>query len=484
MFVRQLSSNSLFGALFLLSVAPFWPGLIAGGVPKWLALYGAAAVAMLACRRVAFDHVMLIGSILLGYAALSLLWAPDPAHGLMTIHKMAVLVVLFLAARSWAGKWPLNTICAISVPLLLTLAVIDPGYYAGFGNPNFAAHYFLAITPFLVAFAWGHKKHVWAWLPLAAAAVYIFGFNGSRSVYFILLLAAIALCLRHRWWGWALIAAIVGINSFLLFPPLIDSIAPRIEVWLGTIAMWLDAPVFGHGLGAFGYEYPRFQDAYLVLMPDHAPIVRGQFFAGAAHNEILQLLAELGVVGVWLMAVFFWACFQAADIGGQKWWRHVGPSLFGFAILAALALISFPFQNPATAALGAVFLGAVVGPPRESASPSMAILWPLRGVLAVAVAGSLYLGSLELRGHLAYATAGALMKHHPAQALQANLIANDIYPWDWQIRHQLYLTLLAVVSKHETRIATHALEKIRRISASASPHSTYWRAALVPKEGN
>ncbi len=476
MFAPRLSSNSLFGALFLVSVAPFWPGLIAGGVPKWLALYGAAAVVMACCRRVAFDHVMLAGGLLFGYAALSLLWSPDHAWGALSLHKAAILVVLFLAARAWGRKWPLTTICALSVPLLLTLAVLDPSYSAGFGNPNFAAHYFLVITPFLAAFMWKHKTHIWAWFPLAAVVVYLFAFNDSRAEYYILWLALIGFFLWRRWWGMALVTALVGGNSFLLFPSLLESIAPRFEVWLGTGAMWLEAPVFGQGLGAFGYEYPRFQDTYFALMPNHAPIIQGKFFAGAAHNEPLQMLAELGIVGVWLTGLFFWACYQAS---GKQ-----GPAIFGLAILGALSLISFPLQNPVTAALGAILLGVAVGGPGESRLLRGASRWALSGVLAVAAAGSLYLGSLELRGHLAYAAAGALMKHHPAQALQANLNAYRVYPWDWQIRHQMYLTLLSVVNMHDTRIALHALTRIRNISASASPFSKYWQAALIPQEGN
>ena len=475
--VRTLPSlsNSLAGVLFLACLAPFWPGLIAGAVPKWLAIYGTAAVAMVCCRRVAFDHVMLIGSVLLGYIALSLAWSPDPAYGSMVLHKIAICVVLFLAARAWGAKWPLDTICALSVPLLLTLAVLEPGYSAGFGNPNFAAHYFLIITPFLLAFAWRHKTHVWASLPLMAVAVYLLAFNDSRTEYYVLWLAAVGFCLYRRWWVMALIVALVGANSFLVFSSLIESITPRFEVWLATSAMWLDAPGFGQGLGSFGYEYPRFQDTYLALMPNHTPVVQGKFFAGAAHSEPLQILAELGLVGVWLSGVFLWACYQA--MGKQ------GAAIFGLAILGVLSLISFPLQNPVTAALGAVLLGVVVGP-GESKTLRGAPRWALSGVLAAAAASSLYLGSLELRGHLAYAAAGALMKHHPAQALQANLNAYQVYPWDWQIRHQMYLTLLSVVNKHDTRIALHALNRIRNISASASPFSKYWQAALIPQEGS
>ncbi len=470
----SLSSKWLVGALFLASIVLFWPSLIAGGVPKWLAIYGAAAVAMVCCRRVAFDHVMLAGGVLFGYAALSLLWSPDPAWGALSLHKAAILVVLFFAARAWGRKWPLDTICVLSVPLLLTLAVLKPDSSAGFGNPNFAAHYFLIITPFLVSFAW-QRKAFWSVLPLVAVAVYLFGFNDSRAEYYILILAGVALCIRHRWWGCALIVALAAGNTFLLWPDLWEGAYARAEVWLATSAMWLDAPVFGQGLGAFGYEYPRFQDTYLALMPSHVPIVQGKFFAGAAHSEPLQMLAELGIVGVWLTGLFLWACYQAS---GKQ-----GPAIFGLAILAALSLISFPLQNPATAALGAIFLGVAVGP-GETRSLRGASRWALSGVLAAAAAGSLYLGSLELRGHLAYAAAGALMKNHPAQALQANLNAYQVYPWDWQIRHQMYLTLLSVVDKHDTHIAVPALERIRRISASASPHSKYWQVALVPQEEN
>lgn len=73
--------------------------------------------------------------------------------------------------------------------------------------------------------------------------------------------------------------------------------ANRFEYWGTAYAYWLDAPVFGHGLRSF------------------TVMLRGRELPGAhPHNIVLQILAELGVFGLILFGLFFWAGFRQASL--------------------------------------------------------------------------------------------------------------------------------------------------------------------------
>jgi len=70
------------------------------------------------------------------------------------------------------------------------------------------------------------------------------------------------------------------------------SVATRVEVWRNSLAMWRDAPLFGHGLGAFQPIFPMYQQLsateVLVKHPE---------------SSWLQALTELGAIPVALFVV-------------------------------------------------------------------------------------------------------------------------------------------------------------------------------------
>ena len=61
--------------------------------------------------------------------------------------------------------------------------------------------------------------------------------------------------------------------------------------------MFRNKPVLGWGLGTFPTVYPQFRSFYT------------NFFVNAAHNDYLQLLAEMGVLGfgtmIWFLIVLY-----------------------------------------------------------------------------------------------------------------------------------------------------------------------------------
>ena len=96
-------------------------------------------------------------------------------------------------------------------------------------------------------------------------------------------------------------------------------------MWKATGRMIADNPLTGVGAGAWEVQVPRYQDAGTQLETD--------FYA---HNEILQLLAEYGVVGWAFLLLLLSYLVHAA------WRTAFDPTEFGkkIAPLRATALTS------------------------------------------------------------------------------------------------------------------------------------------------
>jgi O-antigen ligase len=135
-------------------------------------------------------------------------------------------------------------------------------------------------------------------------------------------------------------------------------------VWRDTVEMVRAFPVTGAGFGSFAAVYPLFRSQGVRLLYEHA------------HNDVLQLAAEGGLVGALLCGVLLVSLAPRLRSGLT---RRAGPLAVGAAMgLAALllhALIDFNFHIPANATVAAVLAGLLFGavppaaePPSEPAS--------------------------------------------------------------------------------------------------------------------
>lgn len=91
-----------------------------------------------------------------------------------------------------------------------------------------------------------------------------------------------------------LIAALTGEINPYNPEPLLTNSASRMVLYETYISIWLEKPVFGHGLGSFN----ALNDANTTL--DTAAYLVS---IGAAHNVIIQWLLQQGVVGLLLMTL-------------------------------------------------------------------------------------------------------------------------------------------------------------------------------------
>jgi O-antigen ligase len=158
----------------------------------------------------------------------------------------------------------------------------------------------------------------------------------------------------------------IGNRAATFSSPQVDgSWAWRQEQWQGTLAMIAKKPLFGWGIGA----YPVAQAEFVKHgLPKQLVAQRNPSLLEMAHNEYLQLTAELGVVGLLaylsLIVAFFVTTIRS--LGSRR------------SSLAKAVVIG------ATAGVAAITVDALANPALRFADVSM-FLWALMG-LAVAAA--------------------------------------------------------------------------------------------------
>jgi O-antigen ligase len=132
----------------------------------------------------------------------------------------------------------------------------------------------------------------------------------------------------------------------------------RRAMWLNTAAMVREAPLRGVGLGNHSVVYPEYARA---ASADRFP--RAGAPADFAHNDYLQLVAELGAVGAGISA---WLAVALARMLRVLWRREeaerralvlgVGLGLAGLGVDAAF---SFPLYQALPPLVCAVYLGVL-----------------------------------------------------------------------------------------------------------------------------
>ena len=83
-----------------------------------------------------------------------------------------------------------------------------------------------------------------------------------------------------------------------------STLGGRTIMWSGSMKIIRDYPLWGGGMGSWQWHYQQYQDRELQSEPDYA------------HNDILQLAADYGLVGAAIMAAvfgcFFWHASRVA----------------------------------------------------------------------------------------------------------------------------------------------------------------------------
>ena len=130
----------------------------------------------------------------------------------------------------------------------------------------------------------------------------------------------------------------------------------RLSIAKDGLRMFRHRPILGWGFGTFPIVYPQFRSFYT------------NFFVNEAHNDYVQLLAEMGVTGFAIMLWFLLGVFRHVRRKLSNWTTDTS----GAAALACTlgiigilfhSLVDFNLQIPANAALFYVFCSIAAAPP-------------------------------------------------------------------------------------------------------------------------
>ncbi|MGA2019083.1 MAG: O-antigen ligase family protein [Candidatus Sulfotelmatobacter sp.] len=130
----------------------------------------------------------------------------------------------------------------------------------------------------------------------------------------------------------------------------------RLSIDRDALRMFRIKPVLGWGLGTFPTVYPQFRSFYT------------NFFVNEAHNDYLQLLCEMGLLGFGTMVWFLIVLYRRAIPQVKNWMSDVSGAVTLACILGTTGILvhsvlDFNLQIPANAALFYVFCTLAAAPP-------------------------------------------------------------------------------------------------------------------------
>lgn len=285
-----------------------------------------------------------------------------------------------------------------------------PIAFGTFGNENFLAEWLALVLPVLVGWSVGTRAQ-WPALILGSLGLFALIHSGCRAAVLGLVLGApLAACLTYgrsfwkpaRWWGDPLgrkfligavliVVVSLGAGGQALIAKLSDvtfskgvqigDLAPRLVAYRVARDMWYQHPLVGNGLGYYGtYYVDQLRQSYPEKVPTE--IVQARF--NQAHNEPLQSLAELGLVGLLLglAASALWFFETSAN-------QTLAPIrrmsiIWSVGALSVASVLGFPLHIPSTAA--ALMLVAALGlaRPKEVQTELTAGSWRIPYALATA----------------------------------------------------------------------------------------------------
>jgi O-antigen ligase len=356
-------ATALFAAQLYLSPAQWFPVL---EPTHHAAILSVAAIAALALRRMLTNQPFWMGwrtaflSVYVIEALLSPMWSMDPAGSVNGAAELVKHLVFFLCVVN-----AVNTPRRVRVALgLYALAAIAPGWgtfnnyihdqllVEGFrgrwlgvlADPNHDAMALVAAVPLLLMLTTA-RGHAWWLRGLGAlgAAACLAGIvaTHSRGGSIGLAVAVVAFALLSRRKAIASMAVLVGAAGILVLAPSSFwarnetdalgaqdlSIEGRLEAWQVAGRILRERPMLGVG-----------ESAFLAAWSEYAPIDSDRLFGHryVAHNLVLEVVGQLGLVGLFGMMAFIFACMWSAwrardgELGAEA--RAILAALVGYMV--------------------------------------------------------------------------------------------------------------------------------------------------------
>jgi O-antigen ligase len=341
----------------------------------------------------------------------------DTARGLCFLAGMSLLYLAVF--REFADERWRRRLCAVVVAAGAVLAVVgllqaaslaptriyglwrprwDWGVFGPYVSKNHYAGYMVMAVPLALAFAaeallalraeWRARRVGWVALGgpsgnafvrrAALALLLVVGLLAAQSrgglAAFAVGALALPLALRQRRAAGAVVLAVVAAAvAWMVLGGMLQGVEAR-GLRSNRLALWADAgrmagdfPLFGAGFNAFGSAYVPYQrvDSYE--------------WYGEAHNEYLQALLDLGLLGAGLVAALLVTLFRRALRAARLGALDAG-RLAGLLALGAHNVVEFNWQIPANAAtfVALAALAARRGDPEVSGWGGIALTPPDR----------------------------------------------------------------------------------------------------------
>jgi O-Antigen ligase len=324
-------------ALGFLITAAYWPGIISPAMsPRWAAL-SILAPALLLYRQdlpVPFTGAHFAGCLLVLWAALTVVWSFSPLDSINGLWLfVAIPAICFVLGSQSSSLRPLFIGAGLGLALSSAVAVAQTFGWQGlpqiaspsglFLNRNFMAEAAALVLIWLIA------ERVWWLATLVAPAIALTDARGALLALGVGL--GLLLWQRPSRLTAGLLACVVALFSHAMLLRGTATMTERIDIWSDASdgLSW-----FGNGIGSFGVMAHK-------LQPDGVP--------AHAHNDVLEILCDLGVVGLGLAALF------VSELLGSL--NSVRLVLIVFAVEGCFG---FPLYLPATLAIAAVVAGAAV----------------------------------------------------------------------------------------------------------------------------
>jgi O-antigen ligase len=130
----------------------------------------------------------------------------------------------------------------------------------------------------------------------------------------------------------------------------------RFQINRDGLHMFSKRPVLGWGLGCFPVAYPQFRTFYT------------NFFVNQAHDDYLQLLVEMGLLGFGVVVWYLVVLFRRAVRKIENWSSEVGGAVTLACMLGVIGIlvhsaVDFNLEIPANAALFYVFCTVAASEP-------------------------------------------------------------------------------------------------------------------------
>ena len=339
--------------------------------------------------------------------AASTLWSPSPSVSLLETQRLATYLLLFAIALTLMGQIESRATLAAALVLagaieavyvLMQFGFGDPIFLTGqlpgkwqtfgtLGNPNWTGE-FLAVACLVSLGRFthlNHKSHTEVATPpferystLAALVLMLLALTATlaRGAWVAFIVGALAFVLvrrgrdvpsRSRSFILPVTVTVASAVMLVVLPLLTNreainhlfnfrSIRGRLLMWEVTATMVRDMPWSGHGLGTFGLKFPVYQ-AETLSEQWAAPFVTHASFTSYAHNDYLQLWAELGIFGVLTFGALVWIVLKRGRaLAGEPLALGCWAAVISLLVNAAVA---FPMHLPASLMLFVVLVAVV-----------------------------------------------------------------------------------------------------------------------------